>query len=306
MMRALFIAISITASLAAQDYVLGPDDQVKIWALGFEEITDKPVRVDPTGFIDIPMLGRLKAVGLTTAQLETALIEQMKKSVRQPQVSVEIVEFGSQPVSVIGAVNMPGVHQLRGRKTLAEMLSMAGGLRIDAGSSIKITRELVWGPIPLKTAAPDATGKFTTGDIKTTDLLVAKNPADNILIRPHDVITVPVAESIAVIGAVRKPGTFLLNNRPTVSALEALSLAEGLGPTPQPQNARILRPDNGGIGRKEIPVNLQKILAGKAEDIALRPNDILLVPTSMPKKAGMKAAEAVLSAAVGMAIWRVF
>jgi polysaccharide export outer membrane protein len=288
---------------AVQDYRLGPDDQIKIWALGFEEITDKPIRVDPGGFIDVPMLGRIRAGGLTVDELKSSLLERMAKEVRRPQASVEIVEFGSEPVSILGAVNQPGVQQLRGRKSLAEVVSMAGGLRQDAGSTIRITRQIEYGPIPLRNATADPSGKFSTVEVKISDLLGAKSPGDNIQIRAHDVVTVPIGETISVMGAVKKPGNFPLNNREGVSVLTALSLAEGLGSTPRPQKSKILRTPPGSTERQEIPIDLNAVLAGKAEDVYLRPNDILLVPTSEPKKAGLRATEAVIQAATGIAIW---
>jgi polysaccharide export outer membrane protein len=108
---------------------------------------------------------------------------------------------------------------------------------------------------------------------------------------------------VYVIGAVRKPGGFLLHERERMSVLQALSLAEGFGETPAPQNSRILRADAGTMGRREINVDLQKVLAGKAENVALQPNDILLVPTSTGKKVGLRAVEAVLQVATGIAIW---
>jgi len=288
------------------EYVLGPDDQLKIWALGFDEITDKPYRVDPAGYLDLPTVGRVKAGGLTLTQLRTQLIERMKKMVLRPQVSIDIVEYGSQPVTVMGAVNTSGVHQLQGNKTLMEVVALAGGLRPDAGSTIKIAREVDRGKIPLADARLDSTGKYTVATLRIPDLLAARNPADNILIQPHDVITVPVADRISVIGDVKKPGPILLTNRNSISALEALAMAEGLGPQPKPQHAKVLRLVDGSTQRKEIPVNLQRIQEGKAEDIALRPDDILLVPFSSSKQAGVKIAEAMLSAAVGVAIWRPF
>ncbi len=286
-----------------QEYVLGPDDQVKIWALGFEELSDKPVRIDPGGYIDLPMIGQVKAAGLTPRELQSALVDRLKPMVLKPQVSVTIVDYGSQPVSVIGAVNQPGVHQLQGRRTLAEMVSVAGGLRPDAGSVIKITREIQYGPIPLPTAQTDPTGQHITAEIMTGDLLAAKLPAENILIRPRDVITIPVADTISVVGVVQKAGAFPLNTRTNVTVLEALALAGGYGPQPQPQNAKILRMTPGSMDRKEIPVNLSKIQQGKAEDVARRPYNILLVPTSTVKKAGVHLGEAALAAVVGFAIW---
>ncbi len=296
-----------TAAAASQDYVLGTDDQLKIWALGYEdELKDKVIRVEPSGDIDLPAIGRVRAAGLTTAQLEAALVEKMRKSVRNPQVSVTISDYGSQPVSVLGAVNQGGVHQLRGRRTLAEVLSMAGGLRQDAGPTIRIAREAEWGPIPLSNATPDPTGHYSTAEIRLTDMLGAKAPAENILVRPHDVITIAPGESISVIGAVQKPGPFPMNMRTSVTVLEALAMAGGYAPQPQPQNAKILRLTPGSTERKEIAVDLRKITEGKSEDVAMRANDILLVPISTPKRVGVKLGEAALAAAVGFAVWHAF
>jgi polysaccharide export outer membrane protein len=290
-----------------EDYVLGADDQLKIWALGFEdELKDKTIRIEPSGDIHLPVIGRVKAAGLTTDQLEAALVEKMKRTVRNPQVSVEILDYGSQPVSVLGAVNQGGVHQLKGRRTLAEVVSMAGGIRQDAGADVRVMREVEYGPIPLANAAPDATGRYSVAEIKLNDLLSGSAPAQNILIRPHDVVTIAPAETISVIGAVQKPGAFPMNTKSRVTVLEALAMAGGYAPSSKPGSARILRSVPGNSDRQEIAVDLSKITNGKSEDVVLRPNDILLVPTSVAKKAGVEVAKAVLSAAVGVAIWRPF
>ncbi len=285
-------------------YVLGPDDQVKVWVLGVEEISDKPVRIDPAGDIDLPLIGQIHAGGLTMEQLRAELTQQFSKEVLKPQVSVEIVDFGSQPVSVMGAVNHPGVHQLRGRKTLMEVISMADGLRQDAGPRITISRQIRYGPVPLRTAKTDATGQFSVAEVAVKDLLAGTNPTENIPVFQHDVVTVPVAEAVYVIGEVRKPGEVALKGNATISVLQALSSAEGFGLTPAPQNAKIVRSVPGTTELKEIPVDLKKVMAGKAEDIAMRPNDILVVPPSGPKKAAARAVEAVIQTATGIVIWR--
>src|SRR5689334_11123599 len=87
---------------ADPEYVLGPEDVLKIWALGMEEISEKPVRIDPAGFVDLPILGRIRAAGLTAEQFRLHLLEVLRSQVREPKASIEVVEFGSQPVSVIG------------------------------------------------------------------------------------------------------------------------------------------------------------------------------------------------------------
>jgi len=285
-------------------YALGPDDQLKIWALGVEEIADKPVRVDPSGDIDLPLAGKVHAGGLTVDQLKAKLIEAFAKGVLRPEVSVEIVEFGSQPVSIMGAVNQPGVHQLRGRKSLVEVLSLANGFRPDAGGRVHISRQIQFGEIPLRTAKLDSTGQFQVADVSVKDLLSGTRPAENILIRPHDVITVPSTEFVYVIGEVHKPGEVPIKDRGTISVLQALSSAEGFGPIPAPQNAKIVRIAEGTDERIEIPIDLKKLLAGQGEDIAMRPYDILVVPINGPKKAAMRATEAAIQMATGVVIWR--
>jgi polysaccharide export outer membrane protein len=285
-------------------YVFGPDDQIKVWVLGVEEISDKPLRIDPSGAIDLPLIGEIHAGGLTVEQLRAELIKRFSKEILKPQVTVEIVDFGSQPVSVMGAVNHPGVHQLRGRKTLMEVISMADGLRQDAGPQITISREIQYGPVPLRTAKTDASGQFSVAEVAVRDMLAGTNPTENILVFPHDVVTVPVAEMVYVIGEVRKPGEVALKGNATISVLQALSSAEGFGLTPAPQAAKIVRSVPGTTERKEIPVDLKKVIAGKAEDIAMRPNDILVVPPSGPKKAAARAVEAAIQTVTGIAIWR--
>jgi len=285
-------------------YILGPDDQLKIWALGMEEISEKPVRVDPNGDIDLPVIGRVHARGLSLEALKGELIKRIAKEVLKPQVSVEIVDFGSQPVSVMGAVNHPGVFQLRGRKTLMEVVSTADGLRPDAGPRVTISRELQYGALPLPSAKPDPTGKYSVAEVAVKELLAGDNPSENILILPHDVVTVPVAEAVFVMGEVKKPGEVALKSNASISVLQALASAEGLGPTPAPQNAKIVRIVPGTAERKEIPVDLKKVIAGTAEDVSMRPNDILVVPPSAPKKVAARVVEAAIQTVTGVVIWR--
>src|SRR5579871_1871649 len=107
------------------------------------------------------MVGRIHVSGLTVDQVENFLKDRLKKYFQDPEVFVYLTELRSQPISVLGAVNNPGVHQLEGHKTLFEVLSLAGGLRSDAGYSVKITRRKEWGKIPLPSAKDDSTGNFS-------------------------------------------------------------------------------------------------------------------------------------------------
>jgi polysaccharide export outer membrane protein len=269
-----------------------------------DEINGKMYRVDEKGNLDLPMIGSLRAAGLTVHQVESEVAGKLRVYIREPQVTVFLSEMRSQPVSVLGAVNAPGVHQLQGHKTLIEMLSMAGGLRQDAGYRIKITRHIEWGTIPVKNAATDPTGQFSVAEVSLKGLMEASSPGDNVAIFPNDVITVPVAEMIYVIGDVKKSGGFVLGERNHVTVLQALAMAEGLDQAAKASEARILRVTPGSDTRAELVVDLKRILAGQATDVAMLSNDILFVPTNGFKRLGARTLESMFSIGTGLAIYR--
>ena len=275
-------------------YLLGPDDQIVIHASDVPEVSDKPLRLDLSGDINMPMVGRIHAGGLTAEQLEAELIERLKVYLTNPEVAVTVAEFHSQPVSVVGEVTSPGVQQLQGRKTLLEILSMSGGLRPDAGPSVRIARGLEWGRIPLPGAADDTTGKFSVAEVDLKSLLAARNPEKNIVIRPYDVISVPRAEIVYVVGEVGKAGPLVLGEGYTISVLAAVSSAGGVLRTAAANRAMILRPIMGGPRRAELPVDLKKIMSGQANDVPLLAGDILFVPDSAGKRATARVVEAVV------------
>jgi polysaccharide export outer membrane protein len=285
-------------------YVLGPDDQIVIRALEGLDLGDKPVLIGTNGNITLPLIGRVQAAGLTVEQLEAELASRLKTYVQEPQISVTVTEFRSQPVSVFGAVTTPGVVQLRGRKTLYEVLSMAGGPRETAGSTVSIVRLSENGPIPLPGAAPDPTGRYSSAELDMQQILDGRNPAANIEIKPHDVISVSQSSGrmVYVVGDVQRSGAFNLGSQRTISVLSALSMAGGLGRTAKPEQAKIFRPAADPQKHEEIAVNIKQILAGKAEDIALRPDDVLVVPTSS-RKTFVVLLSGTLGAAVSSAIY---
>jgi polysaccharide export outer membrane protein len=297
------ILTSTASAVESPPYILGPDDQITIRAMDADEISEKPVTIDSTGFLNLPMIGRIRATGMTVKELESHLAERLKEYVWNPRVAVTISGYHSQPVSVIGAVNIPGIQQLRGRKTLVEVLSLSGGLRPDAGNMVAVRRSLEHGPIPLPQARTDASGKFSLAEVSLRSMMHNSQPEDNIVIQPNDVISVPRAQLVYVVGEVKKAGGFPIQERETISILQALALAEGLLPTASPGAARILRPDPAGE-RKEIVVDLNKTLGGKSPDVQLRPDDILFVPNSMSKKAFIRGMEAAIQLGTGIVIWR--
>jgi polysaccharide export outer membrane protein len=281
--------------------VIGPGDQLAIWVLDVPDISQKPVRVDDLGYVDLPMLDRVHIAGLTLDQCREVLIEKLGRYLKHPVVSVTVVDRRSQPVTVLGAIGNPGIHQLEGHKTLLQVLAMAGGLRGEAGNSIKVTRPRASGPIPLENAVQDA--EVSVVEIKVRDLLQARNPKENITILPNDVISVPKAEMIYVVGEVQRAGGFVLDEKESISVLQALSLAGGLGSTADPGNARILRQTMEPTGRVEISVDLKHVLSGRKGDVPLTAGDILFVPNSTSKVVGRRVVDALIQTGVGVAIW---
>ena len=266
-------------------YVLGPDDQIVIRVTDAEEISEKPVLIGTNGNITVPMIGRVKAAGLTVEQLEKELSSRLAEYMVDPQLSVTVAEFRSQPVSIFGAVTTPGVLQLRGRKNLYEILSMAGGTRDTAGSTLTVTRRRESGEIPLPGARTDPTGQFTTVELNMKEILEGKNPEVNIEIKPNDTISVSQASAnmIYVVGDVQRAGAFTLGGQRAVSVLRAISQAGGPGRTAKLEKARIIRAVPGESNPTEIALNLKQILSGKAKDFEMKADDVLVVPTSSSK-----------------------
>ena len=275
-------------------YALGTDDQITIRALNMPDISDKPMRIDADGYLKLPMIGRVKAVGLTIPQLETELVERLKVYLENPDVVVSVTEFHSQPVSIVGEVRTPGVHQIQGAKTLIETLALAGGLNPEAGPMARVTRKLQYGRIPLPGAIDDPTAQFNQADVNLTLLLAGKSPEFNIFIRPQDVISIPRADIVYVLGEINKTGPLILHDGQSISVLQAISASGGMLKTAARSNVKILRPIMGGPKRAELSIDVKKMLNGEANDLPLLAGDILIVPGSTGTKAALRGLESVI------------
>lgn len=267
-------------------YVLGPFDLISVQVPDLDEnfTADRSFRLDQHGDVNLPFVGIVHAGGLTTdafaKQVEAGLKGRILKN---PQVIVTVTEFHSQPVSVLGEVNSPGLHQIAGEKNLFAALSAAGGFSENLGNTITITRNLKWGRIPLPDSHDDPTGQFSVGSMRVKTVLKALDPSENIPLMPDDVITVSRSEVVYAVGSVNKPGGFELGQNENLTSLQVISLAEGLSKTAAPSRAIILRVDPTSKARTQIPVNVKTLLAGNSPDIPLQANDILFIPNSRMK-----------------------
>ena len=265
------------------NYVLGPNDQIlpRVGPPGSaDEISDKPFRIDADGNINMPLLGRIHAGGLTVQELEAELVQRLREYVREPQVIITVVQFRSSPVFFVGAFVRPGIYPLQGSRTLVEMLTAIGGLQPNASRHIKVTRRAEYGAIPLPGAIADSEKKISSVEISLGSLRENVNPAEDILLQPYDVISVERAEQVFVTGEVNRIGQFDLGERDSISIAQALTMAGGFNPNALKGKVTILRPVANTTRRAAIHVDVQRILEGKDNDVPLLPNDILYVPRS--------------------------
>jgi polysaccharide biosynthesis/export protein len=262
------------------NYILGANDQILIRAFQVQEIGERPYRIDMDGNIDLPLVGTVKAGGLSVDNLEAELVKRLATYVRNPQVSVTVVQYRSEPVFFVGAFQRPGIYPLQGRRTLVEMLASIGGLQPYASRRITVTRNLEYGPIPLPTAVTDKAANTSTVEISMGSLRDQVNPAEDIVLQPYDQISVSRAEMIYISGEVNRVGAIELGERDSLSVIQAISMSGGLSRDADLEKAHVLRPVLNSSKRAEIPVNLKLILAGKSNDFPLMPNDLLYVPRS--------------------------
>jgi polysaccharide biosynthesis/export protein len=266
------------------NYVLHAGDKILIRAFEMDEISERPFRIDADGFVNLPVLGRLKCGGVTVEHFESLLLDALRRYIRTPQVTVTVVQFSSEPVFFVGAFKTPGIYPLEGRRTMVEMMASIGGLQPTASRRIKLTRRKEFGEIPLANAVASPDGSASTLEINMASLRENVNPAEDIVLQPFDVVSVERAEMVYVTGEVARVGAFELQERDSISVIQALTLAGGLTPSADVKTARILRPVTNTSRRAEIPLNLSGILDGRESDQPLLPNDVLYIP----KGSGLK------------------
>jgi polysaccharide export outer membrane protein len=246
------------------------------------------VRVNSGGEISLPMLGTVAVSGLSVEQAEVLIERKLSQKglFNDPHVTVFQKEYATQGISVLGEVQKPGIYPLLGSRKLYDAISVAGGTTPKAGRYVLITRRI--DPqhpvqVPLLTGAPETM-------------------RNNVVVEPGDTILVSKAGVVYVVGDVHLPGGFVMENGNEITVLKAIALAQGTNPNAALNAARLIR--KSPEGPKDVPLDLKKILAAKAPDPQLQPDDVVFVPGSAGKSAAKRGAEAVLQMATGIAIWR--
>ena len=270
--------------------ILAVNDLIVVSAKDVEGIGEKPFRIELDGSVTLPLVGKIRAAGLTIDQFEKELSGQLSTFLRSPQVSVRRLSARADTILVAGAFKNPGIYALPERRTLLDVVSAVGGLQPNAGRTIKITRRLERGRIPWAAAVEDPETKVSVATVNLSRLLENPSAQEEVIIEPQDVLSASPATVVFLTGEVLKAGPFELAGRDSIGMTELISLAGGFGREAAPEKVKILRPILNGAKRSEVPVDMKRILEGRASDFPVLANDIVVVPRAKGKARVLKAA----------------
>jgi polysaccharide biosynthesis/export protein len=245
------------------------------------------LRVDDDGNVNVPLIGTVHVAGDTLLEAEKAIAHELvaKEMINSPIVHLKISAFAAGTVTVSGEVQSPGRIQLLAPRTLLAVLADAGGETTAAGGHVEIHH-----------AAPGGTEQI---------IRVAYAPgkdsseAEKAIVSPGDTVYVPRAGVIYVLGAVNRPGGYLMVNGGTLDLPQAVALAMGISPVASSKSVVVVRKRGGQLG--EYHLRLDEMQHGKAETFALVDGDMVYVPTSKVKSALINSSS-VLSAAASATI----
>ena len=272
--------ITAFSAHAQQDdrYRIGAGDVLDIRIYNRPQLSREAVRVEGSGMIRMPLIEtEIPAACQTEGELAKEIATRYTKYYRNLQVDVFIKEYHSRQVAIIGAVNDQSRFELQRRVRLLELLTYAKGPSAKAGQSINIVHSTNISPCKQPTESEDNTA-FSS--FKLSEVLAGK-PESNPYLETGDIVTIPEADQVYVVGNVFMPLTIPL--REPVTLTRAIAMAGGLRQDTRKDKIRVLRQEPGTSVRKEITVDLAAIEKKRSEDLALAPNDIIDVPTSAGK-----------------------
>jgi polysaccharide biosynthesis/export protein len=240
-------------------YPLGPGDKLQVTVYNNVEDMNLAVTVDPNGVITFPVLDKVPVQGLTVTELQLKLEELLAQYVKTPQVSLQLVEYGSRFVNVLGQVRLPGRIPLKGAFKVLDAISQAGGFQDNSGD-VEIQRR-------------DASGHLQRKIFTKEELLTGLNDKGNTYVLDQDVVNVQMVKSVYVNGEVKSPGPFPYDKDFTL--LRAITRAGGFTQWANKGHVDILREEHGV--NKVIHVDAGDIEKGKIPDVPLLPNDQVVV-----------------------------
>lgn len=250
--------------ILSADAPVGPRDVLDVRVIEDASINEPRATVNESGEIALKVIGKVAVAGLTSTQIEAKLKSLLEANIlNRATVSVQVIEFASKPISVVGAVVRPGRIGATGNTTLIQAITQAGGLASGHGKDLYVLRT-------------GSNGLSEQVSINVDELLVQGKPELNIPLAPNDLVNVPVDTPIAiyVMGEVMKPGKIDFRSSQTPTLLQAIAAAGG--PTDRASKKVIIKRISGGKEQR-IQVNYKQILDGKRADEILRDNDTVFL-----------------------------
>lgn len=268
----ILLALAFTAAaqdlpMLSSDAAVGPRDLLDIKVLEDANINAR-VMVNDDGFIPLNVIGKVQVGGLTSTQIEAKLKSLLEADkLTRATVSVQVVEYASKPISVVGAVVRPGRIGGGGNTTLIQAITQAGGLTAGHGRELYVLR-----------TARNGLSEQVAIDID--ELLVQGKPELNIPLSPNDLVNIPVDVPIAiyVMGEVMRPGKVDFRSSQTPTLLQAIA-ASG-GPTDRASRYAIIKRVVNGQ-QQTLTVNYRRIIDGKTSDTILLDNDTVFLKEAL-------------------------
>ncbi len=261
---------------------LNPGDLVEINTVGVPELTTR-IRVNENGEIYLPLVGYISVGGLRPTEVQKLIEKKLVEGqfVNNPHVSVSTSD--SIGVTVIGEVVHQGVFPIAQARRFSDVLSICQGLKPTAGRQITLTH---------RSSSETRTFKYDPDKLSQQDFEM----------QPGDVVSVPKAGLVYVVGEVNSPAALALDQDETLSLLRAIALVRGPSRGAALDKSTILRKDaNGKMTTQKV--RLKALLAAKTEDVFLQPGDVLYVPSSSSMKGFLRrGAEGVMQATTQLAV----
>ena len=250
------------AANRASDYVIGPTDVLKVTVYD-EPTMSGTFRVDTDGSFQYPMLGRVAAGGMRVRDIEQMIKTKLEDGfIRRAQVTVDVDQFRSRSVFIVGEVRSPGKYPMTGQMSLIEALAAAGSTPPPASSEVLILRPR--DPVTAQPLTPEQADQTNVTRVNLGDLQLGRL-SENVSLMEGDTIFVPKAERFFITGQVRNPGAYTFERGLTV--LQAISLAGGLTDKGSNRRIKVIRTVKGKKAQQNIDL---------AD--AIQPGDTLVVP----------------------------
>lgn len=273
-----------------ESLLIGPGDELHIQVVDTPELEQRP-RVTDSGEVSLAGVGSVKVAGLTPSAAAGVIQARMIAAhyMNHPEVLVSVEQYATQSVSILGEVKAPGAYPIGTPRSVLDLLALAGGLNAAADRNIVIERRGDPGH-PLHYNFSNDAGQAV---------------ADQVLVNPGDIVVVPKAGIVYVLGDVNHPGGYVMaNNESKLTMLQALAMAGGLTKTAKQGHARLIRQQPDGT-YSDRQLSLGDLQQGKIPDIAMSPGDVLYVPFSYGRNLAVMGAGNIAGSATSAAVYAI-